>query len=73
MSKLHDNLTFSSEVTEVLVFGFGLELFKRGKKDFLCRYATMDETWIHHDTPETKRSSAESLSEDRYRGDIQGD
>ena len=36
-----------------------LELFKRCKKDFLHRYVTMDETWIHHYTPETKRSSAE--------------
>lgn len=36
-----------------------LELFKRNKKDFLCRYVTMDETWIHHYTPESKRSSAE--------------
>ena len=25
-----------------------LELFKRGKKDFLRRYGTMDEAWIHH-------------------------
>ncbi|KAK2581556.1 hypothetical protein KPH14_005207 [Odynerus spinipes] len=36
-----------------------LELFKRNKKDFLCRYVTMDETWIHYYTPESKRSSAE--------------
>ena len=36
-----------------------LELFKRGEKDFLRRYVTMDKTWIHHDTPETRRSSAE--------------
>ena len=36
-----------------------LELFKRGKKDSVRRYVTMDETWIHHYTPETKRSSAE--------------
>ena len=36
-----------------------LELFKRGKKDFLHRHVTMDETWIHHYSPETKRSSAE--------------
>ena len=27
-----------------------LELFKRGKKDFLRRYVTMDGTWIHHYT-----------------------
>ena len=36
-----------------------LELFKRGRKDFLRRYVTMDETWIRHYTPETKRSSSE--------------
>ena len=36
-----------------------LELFKRGKKDFQHRYVTIDKTWIHHYTPETKRSSAE--------------
>ena len=36
-----------------------LEQFKRDKKDFLRRYVTMDETWIHHYTPETKRSSGE--------------
>ena len=29
------------------------------KKDFLSRYVTMDETWIHHFTPESKRQSAE--------------
>ncbi|XP_076641941.1 protein GVQW3-like [Halictus rubicundus] len=28
------------------------ELFKRNKKDFLRRYVTMDETWIHLYTPE---------------------
>ena len=33
-----------------------LELFKRDKKDFLCRHATMDETWIHHYTPEIKKN-----------------
>ena len=32
-----------------------LELFKRDKKDFLRRYETMDETWIHYCTPESKR------------------
>ena len=36
-----------------------LELFKRGKKDFLRQYVTMDEIWIHHYTPETKMLSAE--------------
>ena len=36
-----------------------LELFPRIKPNFLHRYVTMDETWIHHYTPESKRSSAE--------------
>ena len=36
-----------------------LEPFKRGKKNFLRRYVTMDKTWIHHYTPEIIRSSAE--------------
>ena len=33
-----------------------LELFKRNKKDFLRRYVTMGEIWIHYYTPETKLS-----------------
>lgn len=36
-----------------------LELFNRNKQDFLRRYVTMDETWIHHHTPESNRQSAE--------------
>ena len=36
-----------------------LELFRRNKPNFLRRYVTMDETWIHHYTPESKQSSAE--------------
>ena len=36
-----------------------LQLLKRGKRNFLHRYVTMDDTWIHHYTPKTNRSSAE--------------
>ena len=36
-----------------------LELFRLNKPNFLRRCVTMDETWIHHYTPESKRSSAE--------------
>ncbi|XP_055310682.1 protein GVQW3-like, partial [Sitodiplosis mosellana] len=36
-----------------------LELFRRNEKDFLRRYVTMDETWIHHFTPESNRQSSE--------------
>ena len=34
-------------------------LQKRYKKEFLRKYVTMDETWIHHFTPESNRQSAE--------------
>lgn len=36
-----------------------LDLFKRNKKDFFMRYVTMDETWIHHYTPESNPQSTE--------------
>ena len=36
-----------------------LSLLTRNKQDLLRRYVTMDETWIHHFTPESKRQSAE--------------
>ena len=36
-----------------------LDLFKRGKMDFLRQYVTIGETLIHHHIPETRRSSAE--------------
>ena len=35
-----------------------LELFRRNKPNSLCRYVTMEETWIHHYIPESKQSSA---------------
>ncbi|KAF7264894.1 hypothetical protein GWI33_021975 [Rhynchophorus ferrugineus] len=35
-----------------------LVMFKHNKPEFLRRYMTMDETWIHHFTPESKRSSS---------------
>ena len=44
-----------------------LKLFTRHKKDFLRRYITMDETWIHHFTPELERTSAEWRGEGESR------
>ncbi|GFV83972.1 putative DD34D transposase [Trichonephila clavipes] len=35
------------------------ELFNRNKSEFLRRYGTMDETWLHHFTSESNRQSAE--------------
>ena len=34
-----------------------LALFNRNKDEFLRRFVTVDETWIHHNTPETKQQS----------------
>jgi hypothetical protein len=34
-----------------------LERFNKNKTDFVCRFITMDETWIHHYTPEPKQQS----------------
>ena len=32
-----------------------LEMLQHNKNDFFMRYVTMDETWIHHYTPESNR------------------
>ncbi|XP_070851493.1 histone-lysine N-methyltransferase SETMAR-like [Drosophila suzukii] len=36
-----------------------LSMLKRNRTDFFRRYVTMDETWIHHCTPESSRQSSE--------------
>ena len=36
-----------------------LQLFQRNKMEFLHKYVTMDETWIHHITLKSNRLSAE--------------
>lgn len=36
-----------------------LELINRNKSEFLRRYVTMHETWLHHHTPESNRQSGE--------------
>jgi [histone H3]-lysine36 N-dimethyltransferase SETMAR len=41
-----------------------LAMIKRNKSDFLRRYVTMDETWLHHYTPESNRQSAEWTARD---------
>lgn len=35
----------------------GLDRFNRNRVDFLRRFVTMDETWVHYYTPETKEQS----------------
>lgn len=39
-----------------------LNMFKRNPKEFLRRFVTVDETWIHHYTPETKEQSKQWTS-----------
>lgn len=34
-----------------------LATFQRNSKEFFCRFVTVDETWIHRYTPETKEQS----------------
>ena len=41
-----------------------LEVFKCNKPEFLRRNVTMDETWLHHYTPESNRQSAEWVARD---------
>ena len=36
-----------------------MDMFKQNKPDFLHWYMTIDETWIHHFTPESSQQSAE--------------
>jgi len=42
-----------------------LTLFKRNSKEFLRRFVTVDETWIHWYTPETKAQSKQWTSRGR--------
>ena len=39
-----------------------LELFNRNSNEFLRRFITVDETWIHYNTPETKQQSKQWVS-----------
>lgn len=32
----------------------GFALFRHNNDEFLRRYTTADETWMHHNTPQTK-------------------
>ena len=41
-----------------------LAILNRNKVEFFRRYITVDETWLHHYTPESKRQSAEWSNHD---------
>ncbi|XP_053949369.1 histone-lysine N-methyltransferase SETMAR-like [Anastrepha ludens] len=44
-----------------------LELFRRNPSDLLRRFITMDETWIHHYTPQSNKQSADWLEAGQSR------
>ena len=39
-----------------------LDMFKLNPKEFLRRFVTVDETWMHHSTPEIKEQSKRRTS-----------
>jgi len=41
-----------------------LTLFKRNPKEFMRRFVTVDEKWVHWYTPETKKQSKQWISPD---------
>jgi hypothetical protein len=50
-------LTGDQKRTHMKISEQCLEHFNKNKTDFVCRFITMDETWIHHYTPESKEQS----------------
>ena len=42
-----------------------LALFRRNPDEFQCRYITVDDTWKHHYTSETKEQSKQWVFETR--------
>lgn len=50
-------LTVDQKFTRKTVSIENLTLYKRNPNEFLRRFITVDETWIHHYTPESKQQS----------------
>jgi len=50
-------LTADQKCTRMKISEQCLEHFNKNKTDFVHRFITMDETWIHHYTPESKQQS----------------
>ena len=50
-------LTVDQKLTRKTVSIENLALYKRNPSEFLRRFITVDETWIHHYTPESKQQS----------------
>jgi histone-lysine N-methyltransferase SETMAR len=50
-------LTADQKRTRMKISEQCLKRFNKNKTDFVYRFITMDETWIHHYTPESKQQS----------------
>jgi len=50
-------LTADQKCTRMKISEQCLEHFNKNRTDFVRRFITMDETWIHHYTPESKQQS----------------
>jgi histone-lysine N-methyltransferase SETMAR len=50
-------LTADQKCTRMKISEQCLQRFNKNRTDFVCRFITMDETWIHHYTPESKQQS----------------
>jgi len=50
-------LTADQKRTHIKISEQCLERFNKKKTDFVRQFITMDETWIHHYTPESKQQS----------------
>lgn len=55
-------LTIDHKRNRVTISQECLALFNRNMNEFLRRFVTVDETWIHHNTPETKQQSKQWIS-----------
>jgi len=55
-------LTLDHKRNRVTISKECLAMFNRNPKEFLRRFVTVDETWIHHTTPETKEQSKQWVS-----------
>jgi len=52
-------LTANQKRTRMKICEQCLESFNKNKTDFVRRFITMDETWNHHYTPESKQQSVQ--------------
>jgi hypothetical protein len=50
-------LTADQKHTRMKISEQCFEHFNKNKTDFVRRFITMDDTWIHHYTPESKQQS----------------